>query len=153
MREHFSVDRRKVVQDFLKNYQVDAENERLYGVVSTLIDTLSGNLCYRMLAFSSEEQLEILESILDKDDRKLLDEYENYLSGVFDSTDRFVYWLDCKRSILDPTVLVKTAEESDDFSDLSPYVRTVYDSGICEGLQIIASRKLYDYAIHRNELG
>lgn len=153
MREHFSVDRKKVVSDFMLQYNVDSENERLYHVVCSLLETLSGNLCYRMLAFSSNEQLEILDSILEKDDKKLLDEYESYLGGEFDSTEKFIYWLDCKRAILDPTVLVKTAEESDDFSELSPYIKTEFDSGICEGLQIIAGRKLYDFAIHRNELG
>ncbi|MCR5521586.1 MAG: hypothetical protein K6F44_06710 [Lachnospiraceae bacterium] len=151
MREHFSFDRRGLVKDFLASYKVpDTKHE--YEVIDDLCKTLSGDLCYRLLAFESSEQFEALNDSLDEDGKKLLSAYIDD-KGEFDTTDRFVYWLACRRDRLDPSVVVRTAEKDDDFSDLSPLVKTVYDKGLCEGIQIIAGRQLYDFGIHRSELG
>lgn len=151
MREHFSFDRRGLVKDFLASYDVpDTSHE--YKVIEDICDSLGGETCYRMLAFENDEQLEILRDALDEDGQKLLDLYEEERGG-FDTTDRFLYWLECRKDRIDPSVVVRTGEKDDDFSDLSPLVKTVYDSGLCEGIQIIAGRKLYDFGIHRTELG
>ncbi len=151
MREHFSFDRRGLVKDFLASYVVpDTKHE--YEMIDDLCNTLSGDLCYRLLAFDSDEQFEALNDSFDEDGKKLLEAYVEE-RGQFDTTDRFVYWLSCRRDRLDPSIVVRTAERDDDFSDLSPLVKTVYDSGLCEGIQIIAGRQLYDYGIHRSELG
>ena len=151
MREHFSFDRRGLVKDFLASYVVpDTKHE--YEVIDDLYETLSGDLCYRLLAFESSEQYEALNDSLDEDGKKLLEAYVQE-KGEFDTTDRFVYWLACRKDRLDPTVVVRTAEKDDDFSDISPLIKTVYDQGLCEGIQIIAGRQLYDFGIHRSELG
>ncbi len=151
MREHFSFDRRGLVKDFLASYVVpDTKHE--YEVIDDLYKSLSGDLCYRLLAFDSSEQFEALNDSLDEDGRKLLAAYVEE-RGRFDTADRFVYWLECRRDRLDPSVIVRTAEKDDDFSDLSPLVKTIYDKGLCEGIQIIAGRQLYDFGIHRSELG
>ena len=151
MREHFSFDRRGLVKDFLASYVVpDTKHE--YEVIDDLYETLSGDLCYRLLAFESSEQYEALNDSLDEDGKKLLEAYVQE-KGKFDTTDRFVYWLACRKDRLDPSVVVRTAEKDDDFSDISPLIKTVYDQGLCEGIQIIAGRQLYDFGIHRSELG
>ena len=151
MREHFSFDRRGLVKDFLASYVVpDTKHE--YEVTDELCKALSGDLCYRLLAFDSSEQYEALNDSLDEDGKKLLEAYVGE-RGEFDTADRFVYWLSCRRDRLDPSIVVRTAEKDDDFSDLSPLVKTIYDSGLCEGIQIIAGRQLYDFGIHRSELG
>ena len=151
MREHFSFDRRSLVKDFLASYKVpDTKHE--FEVIEDLYNMLSGDLCYRLLAFDSDEQFEVLNDSLDEEGKKLLDAYIEEKGG-FDTTDRFVYWLACRKDRLDPSVVVRTPEKDDDFSDLSPLIKTVYDSGLCEGVQIVAGRQLYDYGIHRSELG
>ena len=72
MREHFSFDRRGLVKDFLASYVVpDTKHE--YEVIDDLYETLSGDLCYRLLAFESSEQYEALNDSLDEDGKKLLE--------------------------------------------------------------------------------
>jgi len=151
MREHFSFDRRALVNDFLKNYKTP-DTAGQYAVVNDLCSTLKGDLCYKLLSFESDEQLEVLREALEGEGEELLNRYIEE-KGYFDTTDRFLYWLLCVKESLDPTITVRTPQKEDDFSDISPLVRTVYDSGLCEGVQIIAGRLLYDYAIHRSELG
>jgi len=151
MREHFSFDRRGLVKDFMASYVVpDVSAE--YSTIDELCNALSGDLCYRLLAFDSSEQFEALNDSLDDAGKKLLATYSEERGG-FDTTDRFVYWLACRKDRLDPSIVVRTAEKDDDFSDISPLIKTVYDKGLCEGIQIIAGRRLYDFGIHRSELG
>ena len=149
LKEHFEFNRLEVVTDIYKQYngRKDQDNNK---VLDGLIDKFSLENVYKISAFRSEEQLEIIEELLTKEEMSLLDEFREQSLGF--NCLVFYHWLYVQRKIKDRKLLVKTAEDNENYDGIGELLQTQYDKNLCEGIQIYVGNKLYDYGIRNYEL-
>lgn len=108
-------------------------------LASALREKLSFETVFRMAQLPGEEQLELLDTSLEDEDWTLLRDYwEEYGDRPFDVT-AFCGWLDMLTQLEGEAVIVR-GEDS-------------IGGQICEGIQVIAGNRLYDYSIKEKEIG
>ena len=100
---------------------------------------LSFETVFRLSQLPPETQLELLDTSLEDDDWTLLRDYwESHEGEPFDVT-KFCNWLDVLTQLEGEAVIVR-GEDS-------------IGGQICEGIQVIAGNRLYDYSIKEKEIG
>ena len=109
------------------------------GQAAELREKLSYETVFRMAQLPGEEQLELLDTSLEDADWALLRDYwETHESEPFDVM-KFCNWLDVLVQLESEAVVVR-GEDS-------------IGGQICEGIQIVAGSRLYDYSIKEKEIG
>ena len=104
-----------------------------------LREQLSFDTVFRMAQLPSDEQLELLDSSLEDEDWTLLRDYwEAHDDKPFDVM-AFCNWLDVLVQLEGEAVVIR-GEDS-------------IGGQICEGIQVIAGNRLYDYSIKEKEIG
>lgn len=150
IRENFSLNSTEIVRALVEENDGKTGDYFRYRALRETYDLLKGELCYKLILFDEAEQKSILESCLEPAQRRLYSEFCD-TEGVV-AADRFLYWLDTRLSAEDPTILVRTSNHRDNYSAFSKNVLTEYDENLCEGVQVIAGRRLFDYSISHSEM-
>lgn len=150
IRENFSLNSSEIVKGLVEENDGRTGDYFRYKAIRETYDMLKGDLCYKLILFDEAEQKSILESCLEPAQRRLYSEFCENEGAV--TADRFLYWLDTRISAEDPAILVRTSNHRDDYSAFSRNVVTEYDENLCEGIQVIAGRRLFDYSISHSEL-
>ena len=108
-------------------------------LASALREKLSFDTIFRLAQLPGDEQLELLDSSLEDEDWTLLRDYwEEHDDKPFDVM-AFCNWLDVLTQLEGEAVIVR-GEDS-------------IGGQICEGIQVIAGNRLYDYSIKEKEIG
>lgn len=142
IREHFRVTARDE-QTILRQVISETGNDnKLRGkIAEELKKKLSFDTVFAMSMMSSGEQLGILSESLEGDDRELLADYcESHGTDDFQISG-FCDWLDSLIKLERDVFVIRGSENSRNDSDR-----------ICEGIQIVAGNKIYDYSINESEL-
>ena len=143
--ETFVVKEKEIILDFIDK-NLDTSDLKLYNTLESMNNKFSFDKMYELSTLSSEEQINILKEIINDDELNLLNEYIENIRDEF-SVLKFNKYIDEEMIKHDPVIYVKTGNKNENFDNLGKYIKTIYDDGICAGIQIIYKNKIYDYAL------
>ena len=144
VKENIDVNKDGVVLDvinkdrFINSFEVET--------LTNVVNSFSFDSIYELSTLSSSKQEELLRSVFDINETKLIDDYKNIEKKPFNCIDFFSYVKRIAKE-KDPTFYVKTGWKNEDFNKLGNDVVTVYDDKITEGVKIVHKDKIYDYSI------
>ena len=118
------------------------ETTRRGAAAAALRAALSYETVYRMALLAPEEQLRILDTSLSDEDWTLLRDFCGERGDAEFSVTRFCDWLEERSMLESGEVRVRDGRETS--PDGQPR--------ICEGVQIMAGGRLYDYSINESEI-
>lgn len=143
VKENFCTDPGEILKRIQK--ELPRENRTL-AVIDGILEKFSFDICYEMLTLSEEQQDQILNEFLEPDEQALREAYIRE-TGIR-QLQPFYQWLLAQKRMLDQSIelrvgtsLRKRAEELEDQAVPS------YEPEICEGFQVKAGNRLYDYSI------
>jgi hypothetical protein len=110
----------------------------------------SFNLRYSLLTLEEDDQRKLLRQVLSAPQQKLLDAYIDESGGY--SGFGFFDWLEAKTAVNRTDIVVRTGSVGEDYSSVDSRIKTVVDSGICEGVQVALGNTLYDFSIQDMEI-
>ncbi len=149
IKNQFAFDQERIIQDIYLGY--DAKQEEQEGkLLKELLSKLSLDIVYKISAFDSAEQLEIMGAIINQEEKSLMEEFLK-LYGNFHCIT-FYHWLYMQKKIKCNAILVKSSKAGEDYKHISDSIEVQQDNNLCEGFQIFAGSKMYDYGIRRLEL-
>ena len=114
--------------------------------LKNIVNYFSFDNIYELSTLSSSKQEEILRSVFDINENKLIDDFKNIEKKPFNCIDFFSYIKRLAKE-KDPKFYVKTGWKNEDYNKLGQDVVTVYDDKITEGVKIVHKDKIYDYSI------
>lgn len=121
-------------------------------VAKEMTEKLSFETLYRISCLLPEQQLEVLDAIFTDEEKKVLEQYRETVSGEFSVTD-FGLYLQGKSKESDDTVYLYTREPEDlGLQAKSEQLRICKDENLCEGFQIVQGNRLYDYGLRSSEM-
>ena len=140
IRDHFFLTEQD--QDALVEQVRQEESGTARGAAAAALrQSLSYDTVFRMALLAPEEQLRLLDTSLNDEDWTLLRDFCEETPDAPFSITRFCDWLE-ERSVLESSEI--RIRGSEDTEDGRPR--------ICEGVQIMAGGKLYDYSINEREI-
>lgn len=149
IKNNFSYDQNQIIHDIYLEYNAKQE-EQEGKLLEELLSKLSLDIVYKLSAFDSEEQIEIMNEIITQEEKSLMEEFLK-LYGDFHCIT-FYHWLYMQKKIKCNTILVKSLKAGEDYKHISDLIEVQQDNNLCEGFQIFAGSKMYDYGIRRLEL-
>ncbi|MFT4145820.1 MAG: hypothetical protein QM644_15315 [Mobilitalea sp.] len=149
IKNQFSFDQNMIIQEiYLENKGKQDEQE--CKLLDDLLSKLSLDIVYKLSAFDSEEQMEIMNDIVTEEEKGLMEEFRKQYANFH--CINFYHWLYLQQKIKCNTILVKSSKAGGDYKHISDSIEVQQDNNLCEGFQIFAGRKMYDYGIRRLEL-
>lgn len=149
MREKFQFNHQDTILQIYQEHEQAQDMERIT-LLDGLADKLTLDNVYKISAFHSDEQIELLKEILSQEELAVMEDY------IRDHKDfqciQFHQWLSMHRLLLDKQCIVKTAHKDESFDNLGKWITTIYDENLCEGFQVLSGNRLYDYGVRRSEL-
>lgn len=143
------LDKKAIVEEVQRQVSYHGDRAR-YAQLCDLIDTLNFDTVYQLETVPAEEQLQVLDETLKKEQHELFLEYVKGLEKPLNfSILSFLDWLRLQRSEEDPTLYVYTGEKQDNLDHMASNVKTCYDENICEGVRLVYQNQVYDYSICR----
>lgn len=144
LKKQFNVDNEKILKDFIKkldNKKEDEENKELIKIR----ENFNEENIYQCSTLKPEEQYKILEEILDKKQRKLIN-LEKYDKEQF-SIINLIEKINKRIKETDPTIYVYVANGEKDYNYLDKRIKTEKYKNMSEGIIIKYHNKMYDYSI------
>lgn len=143
VKENFSFDP-TLVLDHIQRQIPDSRKE--LALVEGILGKLSFEDCYEMMTLPTKDQNEILDEFLTEDEKKL---HHSYMEASGDEeVQAFYQWLTDRRRILDTGMELRVGVSlKDRAKELETQVASSYDPEICEGFQVKAGNRIYDYSI------
>lgn len=126
----------KEVSDSIKKTEFDS-------AVVRVLDSISIDSVYDLCLDKSEQQLEFFRNVLSQKDMIVLDRYLETTRKKKFSTIEFYDWLKMSALQAPKEIIVRSGNKENDAE---------YYPSICEGCQIIAGNKLYDYSISKRDI-
>ncbi len=149
IKNQFAFDQEQIIKDiYLENKEKQDEQE--CKLLEELLSKLSLDIVYKISAFDSAEQLEIMNDIINQEEKSLMEEFLRQYGNFHCIT--FYHWLYLQRKIKCNTILVKSSKAGEDYKHISDLIQVQQDNNLCEGFQIFTGSKMYDYGIRRFEL-
>lgn len=143
VKENFSFDP-TLVLDHIRRQIPDSRQE--LALVEGILGKLSFDDCYEMMTLPTKVQNEILDEFLTEDEKTLHHSYME--SSGEEEVQAFYQWLTDRRRILDTGMELRVGVSlKDRAKELGNQVASSYDPEICEGFQVKAGNRIYDYSI------
>ena len=142
IKKSFNYNPLSVIKQFLSKSKADEEKE--FNLLKTIRSYFSFDVIYKISLYQSNEQYEIIKSLLNEEETNLLKKYlikENF------NLNKFVEILDGLIIKKNPTIKVLVGNEKWNFNNLNKNIVTEYDSKITEGFKIVYKGVIYDYSI------
>ncbi len=146
VKSKFDFDHKEKVREICKTVQPNP----VALVMDSILAKLDLDKVYSLMNLSTEAQQKELNGIFDSKEKKILTEY-------IKSAEKFDL-LDFKKNVelcsarMSTKVVVRTGQQSENFDEIAPFVTTVYDPEICEGIVIICGEKIYDCSLQKKEI-
>ncbi len=105
---------------------------------------------FKLLTLEDDDQQQLLRQVLSAAQQRLLDtfiEEDGAYSGL-----GFFDWLEAKAAVNRTDIVVRTGCCGEDYACVDSRIKTVVDTGICEGVQVALGNTLYDYSIQDMEI-
>ncbi len=115
-----------------------------------ILEMFSFDARYGLITLEDDDQQKLLRQVLNAAQQKLLDAYIGEAGGY--SGLGFFDWLEAKAAVNRTDIIVRTGCCGEDYSCVDSRIRTIVDSGICEGVQVALGNTLYDYSIQDMEI-
>ena len=144
IKENIDVNKKDVVKDVINKDRFTNEFET--ETLLLLCNSFSFDNIYELSTLSSSKQEELLRSIFDINERKLIDDFKEIDNKPFNCIEFFGYIKRLAKE-KDPNFYVKTGWKKENYDKLGNNVVTVYDDKITEGVKIVHKDKIYDYSI------
>ena len=141
IKEGFNFDKTKLVKTFVD--KVKPKENKNYDSYCKIRQYFTHNVQYKLTSCSSDLQITIIKELLTQEEYKLIEE----LIGKKFSLNKFLKELDEKIVETNPYITVYTSNKNANYDKISPFVKTVYNENIVEGIKIIYKGKVYDYSI------
>ena len=142
IKKSFNYDPLEVLNRFLsKNKEEEIEE---FEILKKIRSYFSFDVIYKISLYQSNEQREIIKSLLSDREIKLI---ENYFEKEKFNLNKFVAYLDNSIIKKDPTIRVLVSNEKTNFDSLDKNIITEYDNKITEGFKIVYKGVIYDYSI------
>lgn len=141
IKEGFNFDKKKLVKDFVD--RAKPKENKNYDSYCNIRKYFTHNVQYKLTSCPSNLQITIIKELLTKEEFKLI---EGLIDKKF-NFNKFLSALDEKIIVTNPYITVYTGNKKANFDDISPFVKTVYNEKIVEGIKIIYKGKVYDYSI------
>lgn len=148
LKEKFNLDREQILKEICES-NIFREDTK-YQLLQRILEKLTLDIVYKMSGFQSIEQLEILAEIIEGEEKQLLLDYCKD-KKEFQCYD-FYRWLHVQKLLLDRQIYVRSGDKDMGSMYSTEPFHFEYDEELCEGFQVLAGNKLYDYGVRRHEL-
>lgn len=105
---------------------------------------------FSLMTLENDDQLKVLREVLNAAQQKLLNTYIAECGAY--SGMGFFDWLEACAAVNRTDIVVRTGSADEDYSRVDSRIKTVFDRGICEGVQIALGNTLYDFSIQDMEI-
>ncbi|MGI6145495.1 MAG: hypothetical protein ACOYED_06980 [Peptococcia bacterium] len=146
----FAYNRKQCIKELIEQEKSE-KTETYTSLIKQLLARFSLDEQYNLSTLEEEDQLIILKEVLSAEEFQLVEKFKE-LHLTFDCLE-FFNWLEEEAFRFDQSIIVRTAYQDEDYHQLDGRIKTQYDRNLCEGLQVIMGNKLYDFAIHKREIG
>lgn len=141
IKEGFNFKAEEIINKFIKEKYKEDENYNMYTKIRSYFDY---NSVYKIMTYQSEEQKIIVNGLLTKSEKKLLN---NLLDVKKFNIIKFLDKLDNLIMKSNPEVLIYVGDENKNYNYINSNIKTIYDKEITEGFKIIYKGVVYDYSI------
>ena len=143
LNKEFDVDEEKILKDFIKVHEKDDTTE--YKELSAFSKLFTQNAIYESLTLTPEEQLVLVESVLNKKNKKYVEPIVKTIKNfnVLEMLDKIKERMDK----ISPTIYVYVGGDNKNYDYLSSKVKTKLFKNMSKGIIIEYKDKLYDYSI------
>lgn len=141
IKEGFNFKAEEIINKFIKEKYREDKNYNIYTNIRSYFDY---NSVYKIMTYQSEEQKIIVNGLLTKNEKKLLN---NLLDVKKFNIIKFLDKLDNLIMKSNPEVLIYVGDENKNYNYINSNIKTIYDKEITEGFKIIYKGVVYDYSI------
>ncbi|MGM9878103.1 MAG: hypothetical protein ACI33S_05570 [Bacilli bacterium] len=141
IKEGFNFKAEEIINKFIKEKYKEDKNYKIYTKIRSYFDY---NSVYKIMTYQSEEQKIIVNGLLSKNEKKLLN---NLLNVKKFNIIKFLDKLDNLIMKSNPEVLIYVGDENKNYNYINSNIKTIYDKEITEGFKIIYKGVVYDYSI------
>ncbi|MDD6272457.1 MAG: hypothetical protein PUA90_02920 [bacterium] len=141
IKEGFNFKAEEIINKFIKEKYREDKNYNIYTKIRSYFDY---NSVYKIMTYQSEEQKIIVNGLLTKNEKKLLN---NLLDVKKFNIIKFLDKLDNLIMKSNPEVLIYVGDENKNYNYINSNIKTIYDKEITEGFKIIYKGVVYDYSI------
>lgn len=144
LNKDFDVDEEKILKEFIKVHEKDDTTE--YKELNSFVSQFTPNAIYESLTLTPEEQLDLVESVLTKNNKKYIEPIIKDIKkfNVLELLDR----IKDKMNKISPTIYVYVGgEKNKNYDYLSSKIKTQVFKNMSKGIIIEYKDKIYDYSI------
>lgn len=144
LNKEFDVDEEKILKDFIKIHADDDTTE--YKELDAFSKLFTQNAIYESLTLTPEEQLDLVESVLTKENKSFIEPIIKTIKNfnVLEMLDKIKERMDK----ISPTIYVYVSGDSNkNYDYLSSKIKTQLFKNMSKGIIIEYKDKLYDYSI------
>lgn len=144
LNEEFDVNEEKILKDFIKIHADDDTTE--YKELDAFSKLFTQNAIYESLTLTPEEQLDLVESVLTKENKSFIEPIIKTIKNfnVLEMLDKIKERMDK----ISPTIYVYVSGDSNkNYDYLSSKIKTQLYKNMSKGIIIEYKDKLYDYSI------
>lgn len=139
--ESFKIDTKSVVLEFLK-YKVDKENINLYNELINLKKSIEKYGIYKLITDNNNELSKIIKNS-SLECQELMKKYFDITNDV----NQFMIFLNREIARFDPNIYIEVGNNHENYNNLSPRIKTIYNKKIYKGIKIYYHSKLYNYCL------
>jgi len=141
IKEKFNFDARNIIEKFIiENVSNDMTSFELYTRIRSYF---TNNIIYKISAYSSIEQYNIINELLTADEKVVL---KNIDSRKF-NLKKFLEMIDSLIMQNDPYIRIFVGNSEINYNNINSFIKTIYDEKITEGFKIVYKGTVYDYSI------
>ncbi|MFI3172802.1 MAG: hypothetical protein R3Y58_10640 [Eubacteriales bacterium] len=120
-------------------------------LAESVLEKISYDTVYEMLALSKESQWELLQDILEVEEK----EFVLTLAPSSENFDLLELYNELKmqKKYNNETLFVKTSRMNKNFEELPEDLEITLDTKLCKGVQVISGDKMYDFSIGERDIG
>lgn len=144
LKNQFYVDSTETLKKFIEEHKDDKKNKE-YDKFKKIKDHFNKETVYECLTLNPEEQYEIVDKILNKDEKKLV-KLEKHVKKEF-SILEFLDEIEIRIKETDPTIYVYVPNKEINYDKLNERIKTILYKNMSEGIIIEYHNKMYDYSI------
>lgn len=146
LKKHFDIDSTKVLKEFIEKHKNTREETRKYNILKKFKSQFKENTIYECLTLTGEEQYQLIEEVLDDEEKSVID-LERFRDKSEFSVVRLLSYVDEEITKYDPIIYVFVGKDDLSYDNLNKRIRTCFYKNMSEGVIINYKGKIYDYSI------
>ena len=147
LKKDFNFDNEEMIKTFVDDHVIKDKDSKTNKILTNLKKQFNDDVMYECLTLAGQEQYDLIDQVITKEQRKILDFDKNFKRTNKFNIVNFLDYIDEKISQTDPNIYVYVSKSDKNYDHISKLVKTIYYSNMSEGVIIRYKNKLYDYSI------